>query len=125
MSRRVKDLMFVLAVTGSAVGLYYVFTANVFPGIPAAVGDAFSYVLPGLIVTSLAALGAIQSRGGITAAGSFCLVGVGLALILYELDAAAVINAAMLAPATLEQVQVLVIITGFILGVVAYSGDGR
>lgn len=121
MSRRVNDLVFALAVMGSAVGLYFVFTANVFPGIPAAMGAAFGEVLPGLIVTALAMLGAVKTSGG-AAAGSYCVLGVGLALTLFELNAAGVINAAMLAPATLEQVQMLTIILGFLLGIASYRG---
>lgn len=118
---RSRDLYFTAAVAVSAVSLYFIFTANVFPGIPAATGAAFGAVLPGLIVTSIAMLGVFQSRG-VMGAGAFCLLGVGLALTLFELDAAGVINAAILLPFTLAQMQILVIILGFLLGMASYRG---
>lgn len=123
MTRRVNDLMIALAVAVSAASLYFIFLKVTIPGMPAGLAAAFGTVLPGLIVTGLAILEAINVRGGIMAAGSYTVMGIGLALTLFELNAAGVINAAMLAPATLEQIQILIIVIGFLLGVAAYRGS--
>jgi hypothetical protein len=46
-----------------------------------------------------------------------------LALLLYELTVAGIVSVAMLAPATLEQIQTLVIVLGLIFGIIAYRSS--
>ncbi len=108
------------AVAITAVSLYYIFTTMAIPDMPVDLGATFGTILPGLLLTGVAMVEAAWVKRGPGAMGAFCVSGVGLALLLYELDVAGVVNAAMLAPATLAQVQALLIVLGFIMGVVAY-----
>lgn len=120
MARNGNNLIVYAAVLGTVVSLYYVFTTMTIPEIPASLGATFGTILPGLLITGVAIIEAALVRSGPGAMGAFCVTGVGLAILLSELDTAGVINAAMLAPATLAQVQALIIILGLVMGIVAY-----
>lgn len=120
LGRKDSGFMVYGAIAVTAVSLYYIFTTMAIPDIPATLGATFGTILPGLLVTGVAIAEAAWSRRGAAAMGGYCITGVGLALLLFELDTAGVLNAVMLAPATLAQVQVLVIVLGFVMGVVAY-----
>jgi hypothetical protein len=114
------DILVYGAIAVTAVSLYYIFTTMSIPEIPASLGATFGTILPGLLITGLAIVGAVEVRRGPAAMGAFSVAGVGLALTLYELNSAGIVTATMLLPATLAQVQVLVVVLGFIMGVVAY-----
>jgi hypothetical protein len=97
-----------------------VFTTVAIPDIPATLGATFGTILPGLIVSGVAIAEAAWARNGMGAVGGYTIAGVGLALLLYELTVAGMVSAAMLAPATLEQIQTLIIVLGLVMGVIAY-----
>ena len=123
MGRRENSFAVYLAVAVIPVALYYVFTTVAIPDIPATLGATFGTILPGLIVSGVAIAEAAWARNGMGAVGGYTIAGVGLALLLYELTVAGMVSAAMLAPATLEQIQTCIIVLGFIMGVVAYRGS--
>jgi len=120
MGKRENGFMVYLAVAIIPVALYYVFTTMSIPEIPTSIGATFGIILPGLLIMGVAVVEAAWAKNGVGAMGGYTVMGVGLALLLYELNVAGMVSAAMLAPATLEQVQTLVIVLGLIIGVVAY-----
>ena len=120
MGKRENGFMVYLAVAIIPVALYYVFTTMSIPEIPTGIGATFGIILPGLLIMGVAVVEAAWAKNGVGAMGGYTVMGVGLALLLYELNVAGMVSAAMLAPATLEQVQTLVIVLGLIIGVVAY-----
>ena len=123
MGRRENSFAVYLAVAIIPVALYYVFTTVAIPNMPATLGATFGVILPGLLITGVAIVEAAWARNGMGAMGGYAITGVGLALLLYELTTAGMVSAAMLAPATLEQIQTCIIVLGFIMGVVAYRGS--
>ena len=120
MGKRENGFMVYLAVAIIPVAFYYVFTTMSIPEIPTSIGATFGIILPGLLIMGVAVVEAAWAKNGVGAMGGYTVMGVGLALLLYELNVAGIVSAAMLAPATLEQVQTLVIVLGLIIGVVAY-----
>jgi hypothetical protein len=121
MRKRDSNNLIVLgAIMASAVSLYWIFTTMAFPGIPATLGATFGTILPGLLVAGLAMITAISMRSGPAAMGAYTVTGLGLALLVFELNAAGVLTNAMLLPATVAQVQVLIIVVGFVVGIIAY-----
>ena len=120
MGKRENGFMVYLAVAIIPVAFYYVFTTMSIPEIPTSIGATFGIILPGLLIMGVAVVEAAWAKNGVGAMGGYTVMGVGLALLLYELNVAGMVSAAMLAPATLEQVQTLVIVLGLIIGVVAY-----
>jgi len=120
MGKRENGFMVYLAVAIIPVAFYYVFTTMSIPEIPTGIGATFGIILPGLLIMGVAVVEAAWAKNGVGAMGGYTVMGVGLALLLYELNVAGMVSAAMLAPATLEQVQTLVIVLGLIIGVVAY-----
>lgn len=111
-----------VAIAGTVVALYYIFTTSAFPSVPAQLGAALQACIPGLLIGGFAIVEAILTRHGPAAMGGYTLAGLGLSIILDELFTAGVLTAAMLAPALLWQVQILVILMGFIMGIIAYRG---
>jgi len=120
MGKRENGFMVYLAVAIIPVAFYYVFTTMSIPEIPTGIGATFGIILPGLLIMGVAVVEAAWAKNGVGAMGGYTVMGVGLALLLYELNVAGMVSAAMLAPATLEQVQTLIIVLGLIIGVVAY-----
>jgi hypothetical protein len=104
----------------TAVSLYYIFTISAFPGIPATLGATFGTILPGLLIGGFAIVIAVREKSGPAAMGAYTVTGLGLALLVFELNAAGVLTNAMLLPATVAQVQALIIVVGFIVGIIAY-----
>ena len=120
MGRRDNGFAVYLAVAIIPVALYYVFTTMAIPDMPATLGATFGTILPGLILSGVAIAEAAWSKNGMGAMGGYTIAGVGLALLLYELTVAGMVSAAMLAPATLDQIQTLIIVLGLVMGVIAY-----
>jgi hypothetical protein len=118
--RRDNGFAVYLAVAIIPVALYYVFTTMAIPDMPATLGATFGTILPGLILSGVAIAEAAWSKNGMGAMGGYTIAGVGLALLLYELTVAGMVSAAMLAPATLDQIQTLIIVLGLVMGVIAY-----
>lgn len=108
------------AIAVTVIALYYIFTTMAIPEIPASLGATFGTIFPGLMITGFFIVEVMYTKNGAGAMGGMTIAGVGLALLLSELNTAGVLTAAMLAPASLASVQVLVIVLGFIMGVVAY-----
>lgn len=106
----------------SLVVLVYVLSTATIPGISPTLGANLLSILPGLLVTILGMFSFRETIGRVSAPGAAAVVGLGLAVLLSEMNTSGMITAAMLAPATLIQFQGVVFVASLLLGV-ACMGD--
>lgn len=93
-------------------------------GISSSLTDMFIQVIPGVFITLLGLVGASKARGA-SIVGSFMAIGVGLALLLGEMNTAGILTEWILSGVTLIQVQGIVIIFTIIFGGAIYASSSR
>ena len=111
----------VMAVVGTLVAFLYIFTTMPIPMIDPAIGAHFAAVFPGLLISFFGVITSVEVKNGPGIIGCFTVTGVGLAILLSELNTDGMVTDAMLLPATLLQVQFLVILAAMIMGVLMYK----
>jgi hypothetical protein len=94
-------------------------------GLDPALAVDLAAVMPGIFFFTLCAIDVAFSASGspMKILGVACM-GVSMAVLLEEMHGVAIINDAMLLPATLIQFQAISIILGLLLGGVVYAGGG-
>ena len=88
--------------------------------VSAILGSNVIVVLPGLLITFLGIIAVVEAQGGLGVVGCFALMGVGLAILLWEMYTVGIIDDVLLAGATLVQLQAIIIIISLLMGGVAY-----
>jgi uncharacterized membrane protein len=107
--------------------LTFVWYLNTYPipGLSSSLGPYFTDLIAPLLFTFMGIITAGEVRHGPALAGCFTLIGVGLAMILNYAYVGGMITAAMIAPATLEQYQAIVVVASLLIGGAVGLSGGR
>ena len=117
-----RETLAILAVFAALMILIIFFTQGFGTGLglPTTLGDDLITLLPGLVLTVFCVFAAATQKGPLSA-GACAVLGVGLSILLSELYTMGVVTDAMLNTATLAQYQLILVVVGFIFGVVKYA----
>jgi hypothetical protein len=114
-------LLPIMVILGTLVVFLYVFNTMSFPMISSSLGGYFTALMPGLLFTLFGAVTMFEAKNSPGVMGCFAVMGVGLAIMIGSANTVGLVTNAMLAPATLEQFQAVIIIFALFLGGIVYA----
>lgn len=109
------------------IGIAYVLNTGMGAvwGLPVGTGATLMGVFPGLFVIALSMFGVGKLRNKPVIMGVLATTGIGVSVFLGELNAVGLLDVAMLGGYALADVQILCVILGILLGIVAYATGDR
>jgi len=106
---------------GIIVSLMYILGTMSWAWLPSAsAGTDFAAIIPGLLIVFLGMASMGEARGSAAVIGTGAFTGMGVALLLYELDAAGVLVAGSFGTWTLYNIQFGCVVLGLLLGAFLY-----
>jgi hypothetical protein len=127
MTRHLKPMFVYPALAAMLFGFIYFFTGGYAAGlgISPTIGSDLMAVLPGLFIVVIGTLFIAGLAGRQFAVIGFGAWGIGLSILFQEMFDAGIIDASLLAGASIAQLQTITIIVSIVMGGVAYSAGNR
>jgi hypothetical protein len=127
MKHQVYQVFTYAALAAMLFGFIYFFTAGYATslGISPTIGASLLAVLPGLFVVVIGTLFIAGLAGKQFAVIGFGAWGIGLSVLFQEMFDAGIIDATLLAGASIAQLQTITIIVSIVMGGVAYASQSR
>jgi len=118
MGRKPNVMMVMMGVTVALVAIIVYLTQGYATSlnIDDSIGSGLATVFPGMLITVMGILAIRQTENSPMSIGSYGAVGIGLVVLLGELYTASIITEDILDPATITQVQTLVMVVMLLIG---------